>query len=252
VIPRDRYAPPSGHRKPDLPSPRLVVPRQRARRGAAIAVAIHAGIILALLWGGREIFGGAGDGPGPRGGGGGGGQAALHLFLLSGAGAPQAVPLPPVPQVAVSKIPLPDPVKLDLPKVPPPPTPAAPTTAPPGTGNGTTGGPGEGPGTGGGKGAGTGTGVGNDSGPGHGGGPRILIASPKFTILPPPCFRGHLIAVVSVSVEGRVTDVDLQPPPKDAECRETMLRELKANLFYPAKTLEGVPVTSVVSLQISR
>ena len=220
-------------------------------RTGAIVVGIHVILIALLFWKSADLMAGAGDGPGPRGGGGGGGRQAVHLFLLSGAGTPQAVPVPPVPQITL-KTPLPTPVTLDLPKVQPPPPVVTPVATAPGTGNGTTGGPGEGPGSGGGKGAGVGTGVGNDSGAGHGGGPRILIASPKLTILPPPCFRGHVVAMVSVSAEGEVTDVELQPPPKDASCRETLVRQLKANQFYPAKTLEGVPVTSVVPLQISR
>jgi len=250
VFTSDPYAPPSGHQKPDLPSPQLVVPRLRMGRPGAVVIAIHVVVIALLFWKSAQLLSGSGDGPGPRGGGGGGGRQALHMFLLAGAGTPQTIPVFPAPTVAV-KLPLPDPVKLDLPKVQPPPAETQVAVAP-GTGNGTTGGPGEGPGTGGGKGAGTGTGVGNDSGQGHGGGPRILIASPKLTILPPPCFHGHVVAMVSVSADGQVTDVELQPPPKDAGCRETLVRQLKANQFYPAKTLEGVPITSVVPLQISR
>ena len=253
MIERHRYSPPSGHRKPELPSPLLVVPGPRERRGAAISFAVHAALIIAIFWKGAALLAGAGDGPGPRGGGGGGGRQALHLFLLSGANAPQQIAMPPAPTVTITKLPLPDPIKLELPKVQPAPPPV-PTqvAATPGTGNGTTGGPGEGPGSGGGKGAGVGPGVGNDSGPGRGGGPQILIASPKLTILPPPCFRGHMVAMVSVSADGKVTDVELQPPPKDAGCRETVVKQLMANQFYPAKTLEGVPIMSVVPLQISR
>lgn len=246
----DRYAPPSGHRKPELPSPQLVVPRLRMGRPGAVVIAIHVIVIALLFWKSAELLAGSGDGLGPRGGGGGGGRQALHMFLLSGAGTPQAVPVPVVPQVSV-KIPLPQTEKLDLPKLQPPPVETQVATAP-GTGNGATGGPGEGPGSGGGKGAGTGTGAGNDSGPGHGGGPHILMASPKLTILPPPCFHGRTVAMISVSDVGEVTDVQLEPPPKDASCRETLVRQLKANQFYPAKTLEGVPVTSVVPFTISR
>jgi hypothetical protein len=250
VFPRDRYAPPSGPRSPEFPL--LVIPRLRMSRGAAIVVGVHVLIILLLLWRSADLLAGAGDGPGPRGGGGGGGRQALHTFLLTGAGLPQAVPIPPLPQFAMTKMPLPDPVKLDLPKVQPAPPVVTQVAAAPGTGNGTAGGPGEGPGTGGGKGEGTGTGVGNDSGPGHGGGPNILMASPKVTILPPACFRGHVVALFSVSADGQVTDVQLDPPPKDAGCRETMLKQLRTNQFYPAKTREGVPVTSVFPLKFSR
>lgn len=222
------------------------------RRGAAIVVGVHVLIIALLLWHSADLLAGAGDGPGPRGGGGGGGRQALHTFLLTAAGVPQTVPIPPAPQFAVTKMPLPDPVKLDLPRVQPPAPVVTQVAAAPGTGNGTTGGPGEGPGSGGGKGEGTGTGVGNDSGPGHGGGPRILMASPKLTILPPACFHGHVVAMFSVSADGQVTDVELEPRLKDAGCRETMLKQLKANQFYPAKTLEGIPVAGVVTLQFSR
>lgn len=249
---RDRYAPPSGHQKPDLPSPQLVVPRLRMGRTGAIVIAVHVLIFALLFWKSAALLAGSGDGPGPRGGGGGGGRQAVHLFLLSGVSAPQAVAVPPAPQV-ITHLPLPVPVKLDLPKLQPAPQPVETQVATaPGTGNGTTGGPGEGPGSGGGKGAGVGPGVGNDSGPGHGGGPHILIASPKLTILPPPCFHGRTVAMIAVSEGGEVTDVRLEPPPKDAGCRETLVRQLKSNQFYPAKTLEGVPVASVVPFTISR
>jgi len=222
----------------------------RMGRTGTIVVGIHILVIALLFWKSAELLAGSGDGPGPRGGGGGGGRTALHTFLLAGAGVPQAVPVPPVP-VVTSKMPLPVPAKLDLPKLQPPPVETQ-VVAAQGTGNGTSGGPGEGPGSGGGKGAGVGPGVGNDSGPGHGGGSRILIASPKLTILPPPCFHGRTVAMIAVSVDGEVTDVQLQPPPKDAGCRETLMRQLKSNQFYPAKTLEGVPVASVVPFTISR
>jgi hypothetical protein len=219
-------------------------------RSGAIVIGIHVIVIALLFWKSAELLAGSGDGPGPRGGGGGGGRQALHVFLLAGAGTPQAVPIPPIPQFSV-KVPLPTTTPIDLPKLQPPPVETQ-VAAAPGTGNGTTRGPGEGPGSGGGKGAGTGTGAGNDSGPGHGGGPHVLMASPKLTILPPPCFRGHVEAVVSVSADGQVTDVRLDPPLKDADCRETMVRQIRADQFYPAKTLEGIPVTSVVSLHFSR
>ena len=255
MFPRDRYAPPSGHRKPDLPSPRLVVPRPRARRGAALSLAIHGGIIVALLWGGREVFGGAGDGPGPRGGGGGGGRAALHLFLLSGAGAPQAVPVPPVPQVSVARMPLPDPVKLELPRVetpvPPPPSSQA---AVPGTGAGTTGGPGAGPGSGGGKGAGTGTGVGNDSGPGTGG--NGSYAPQPFLVtwpLPPTCLpRGQYSLHFWVTESGAIDKVEIEPKVKDGDCARDLDKRAHDFKFLPAKTRSGIPVASTYTAQLTR
>lgn len=253
VIERHRYSPPSGHRKPELPSPQLVVPRPRERRGAAVSFAVHAALIIAIFWKGAALLAGAGDGPGPRGGGGGGGRQALHLFLLSGASAPQQIAMPPAPTVTITKLPLPDPIKLELPKVQPAPPPV-PTqvAATPGTGNGTTGGPGEGPGSGGGKGAGVGPGTGNDSGPGTGGNGRyILPASPKLMILAPDCFKGHTEALFSVDVEGRVTEVELLPPPKNADCRDVMLKRFKGNLFTPAMA-HGVPVPSVFKMGFAR
>jgi len=252
VFPRDRYAPPSGRRTPDLPSPRLVVPRQRARRGAALSLAIHGGIIVALLWGGREVFGGAGDGPGPRGGGGGGGRSAVHLFLLSGAGAPRAVPVPPVPQVAVTKIPLPAAAKLELPRVEPP-APAVQTAAAPGTGSGTTGGPGAGPGSGGGKGAGAGTGVGNDSGPGSGGdGSYIPLPFLVSWPLPPTCIpRGSYTLRFWVAETGAVTRVTIDPRVKDESCEQDFERRARDYTFQPARTRSGVPVASTYSAQIT-
>ncbi|HWZ27461.1 MAG TPA: hypothetical protein VNX15_02810, partial [Gemmatimonadales bacterium] len=210
MFPPDRYAPPSGHRKPDLPSPQLVVPRLRMSRGAAIVIGVHVLIIALLLWRSAALLAGAGDGAGPRGGGGGGGRQALHTLLLSGASVPQTVAVPAVPQVTMTKIPLPDPVKLDLPKLQPPPL-ATQVAAVAGTGNGTTGGPGEGPGSGGGKGQGTGTGVGNDSGPGRGGdfAPMpYLLTWP----LPPTCLpHGRYTLHFWVTESGSISKVAIEP-----------------------------------------
>ncbi|HEY6783718.1 MAG TPA: hypothetical protein VI159_02145 [Gemmatimonadales bacterium] len=249
---RDRYAPPSGHRKPDLPSPQLVVPRLRMGRTGAIVIAVHVLVLALLFWKSAELLAGSGDGPGPRGGGGGGGRQALHMFLLSGVSAPQAVAVPPAPQFT-THLPLPVPVKLDLPKLQPAPQPVETQVAvAPGTGNGTTGGPGEGPGSGGGKGAGVGPGVGNDSGPGSGGnGSYIFPASPKLMLLAPECFKGRTEARFSIDADGRVTEVALQPPPKDAECRAVMLKRFRENLFTPAMQ-HGVPVSSVFSITFAR
>ena len=220
-------------------------------RTGAIVIAVHVLVLALLFWKSAELLAGSGDGPGPRGGGGGGGRQALHMFLLSGVTPPQAVAVPPAPQVT-TRLALPVPVKLDLPKLqPPPPAVETQVAVAPGTGNGTTGGPGEGPGSGGGKGAGVGPGVGTDSGPGSGGNRSyILPASPKMIILPPTCFKGRTEARFAVAADGRVTEVELVPPPKDADCRKLMVKSFMDIPFTPA-TDRGVAVTSVFPIKVS-
>jgi periplasmic protein TonB len=234
-----------------LPAGRLALGRRRQGLGAVIAFLVHGAIVVVLFWKGAQLMMPGGGGTGPRGGGGGGAQAA-HFFLLAGASPPAAVAIPTVVVVA-THIPLPDPVKVEVPKVETPPTTTSTAVASTALSNGTTGGPGEGSGTLGGKGTGAGTGAGSDVGPGTGGNASyIFSASPRLTILPPTCFHGRTHARFSVSADGRVTDVELTPPPKDADCRENMLKQLRDNLFLPARTRDGQPVASIFPMDFAR
>lgn len=235
-----------------LPAGRLALGRRRQEWGGVIAFLVHAAIVVALFWKGAQLMMPGGGGVGPRGGGGGGAQAA-HFFLLAGASPPAAVALPTVPVVVSTHIPLPDPAKIEVPKVEPPPSTTSTAVASTAPSNGTSGGPGEGSGTLGGKGTGAGTGAGSDVGPGTGGNASyIFSASPRLTILPPTCFHGRTHARFSVSADGRVTDVELTPPPKDADCRENMLKQLRDNLFLPARTRDGQPVASIFPMDFAR
>src|SRR5947199_8943521 len=166
------------------PGARLPLGRGRLRTGTAVSIALHALVLVVVLWQTTDLLGGGGHGKGPRGGGGGGGRPAVTWFTLPPPSGPTvAVDVPALPAVAVSDLPVPDPVHLDLQAVTPPLV-VSPTT-PVGKGPGQSGGTGNGPGTGGGTGTGTGPGTGSDVGPGTGGGgDYIQRADLRGAILP--------------------------------------------------------------------
>jgi hypothetical protein len=222
-----------------------------------LSVLAHGGVIALALWPARALLdGGGGWGPGPRGGGGGGGRAVSAVIALEAYAAPAETPTPE-PEVAVPPVvPVPTPeivpldnlARIDLPA-------EALASAAAGAGAGTGGGPGSGSGTGGGRGTGTGTGVGADAGPGSGGDGRyILRAQPRGIILPPQCVpRGSRFLVrFWVGVDGRVTDVDIQPPPREDSCRRDFEGRMRGYRFEPAKTREGLAVGSVFPITIER
>ena len=184
-----------------LPPPGATLPRgrERLRTGTAVSMALHALVLLVVLWQTTDIFGGGGHGSGPRGGGGGGGRPAVTWFTLPPPSGPTvAVDVPALPAVAVSDLPVPDPVQLNLPQLTVPHD-ISPTT-PVGKGPGQSGGTGNGPGNGGGTGTGTGPGTGSDvgrfvsgvtvvtTGSGDDGGRRRLHSARRFAgvnIAPP-------------------------------------------------------------------
>jgi len=205
----------------------------------------HGVLIVGLLWRGAALFAGGGKGPGPSGGG--GGRPAVQFFALPALSAPQQFDVPAPPAVAVADIPLPDPAaiklpSIDVPKFPPPPPGAATAAQRAGTG----------PGTGGGQ--GTGTGPGSEVGPGTGGeGSYILRADLKGLIVPPDCApRGRYQLRFWVAADGRVTDVEIDPLPKDPSCRGDFVGRMKAYRFAPARTRDGQPVASIYPVQITR
>jgi outer membrane biosynthesis protein TonB len=155
-----------------------------------------------------------------------------------------------VPTIAV---PTPDPVKIELP-MPAPPQVAA--TVAVGAGAGTSGGTGEGSGTGGGKGTGTGTGIGSDSGAGSGGGPRDIIPSPKWAILPPTGapreMKGRPYEVrFWVSADGHVTRVEVTPPIKDADYRREFIARMMGYQFSPGRTPDGRAVDAIAQVTLT-
>src|SRR2546425_308781 len=230
----------------------LPLGRGRLRTGTAVSIALHALVLLIVLWQTTDLLGGGGHGKGPRGGGGGGGRPAVTWFTLPPPSGPTvAVDLPAVPAVAVSDLPLPDPVPLNLQTVPPPPVVSS--TTPVGQGPGQSGGTGNGPGTGGGTGTGTGPGTGSDVGPGTGGeGGYIFPADPRATVLPPPCAHGLFTIRFWVVADGKVSRVEVDPPPKDAGCRREMLEKMMAYRFRPARTRDGQPVASVFPINVAQ
>ena len=244
------------------PPPSLALPRERRRGwgGAVLSVLVHASLVAALLWPARALLdeGGGGGGSGPRGGGGGGGRAVSSVIALEAYAAPAPQPEPPpepeTPPIAFEDIPTPDVIPLDnLARIAVPQGASEPVAA--GAGAGSGGGPGSGTGTGGGRGSGTGTGIGTGEGPGSGGDDSyILRAQPRGIILPPQCVsRGSRFLVrFWVGADGRVTDVDIQPPPRDASCRRDFEVRMRGYRFEPAKTREGLAVASIFPITIER
>src|SRR3989442_7099356 len=236
--------PPRLHTAPPLPALRLPSEPRRHWAGALVALGVHGALVAALFWRGAALVGGGGHGPGPRGGGG-GSRPAVQFFALPAFSAPQAFDVPAPPTVAVSEIPLPDPAAIRLPPVDLPKLPVAPAAA---RGTGT------GPGTGGGQGTGTGPGAGSDAGPGTGGeGSYIFRADLKGLIVPPDCPpRGRYQLRFWVAADGRVTDVAIDPLPKDPSCRGDFVRRMKAYKFAPARTRDGQPVASIYPVSFTK
>ena len=240
------------------PPPEFRLPRERRRGwgGALLSFAIHAAIVVLALWPARKLLetGGGGRGPGPEGGGGGGGRETSGFVALE----PYARPAPPAeaepepPTVQVDQLPLPEPMPLeDLTRVD---IPTGAAVAVVGAGAGSGGGPGSGTGTGGGQGPGRGTGVGAGEGPGSGGdGSYILRAQPRGVILPPECARGARFLVrFWVGADGRVSEIDVQPQPREGSCRREFEARMRAYRFEPARTREGVAVASIFPITIER
>ncbi len=240
---------------PPPPSLRIPRPRRRTWGAAALSVLAHGGVVALALWPARVLFDqGGGGGPGPRGGGGGGGRSVSAVIALEAYAAPAETPAPeaemPVPPVAPvptpAIVPLDDVTRIDLPA-------EALTSAVAGAGAGTGGGPGTGTGTGGGRGSGTGTGVGADAGPGSGGDGRYIVRpTPRGVILPPECAKGEYLATFWVAADGRVTNVEIQPPAREASCRREFEGRMRGYRFEPAKSRDGRPVASMFEISISR
>src|SRR6266496_1183906 len=232
------------------PAARLPLGRGRLRIGTAVSIALHALVLLVVLWRTTDLLGGGGHGTGPRGGGGGGGRPAVTWFTLPPPSGPTlAVDLPAQPAALVSDLPLPDPVPLNLQPVPPP---VVSPTTPVGQGPGQSGGTGNGPGTGGGTGTGTGPGTGSDVGPGTGGeGDYIQRADLRGSILPPQCLRGRYTVRFWVAADGHVSKVLVTPTLRDGGCRQEMQERMMGYRFRPALNLNGRPVPDIRDITVS-
>jgi len=237
--------------RPVFDSYALPLPRRREGPATALSFVAHLTIAILVLWRGAALFEGGGGGSGPRGGGGGGGRPAVSWFALPATSAAQAhdIPQPPAVTVPTIAVPATEPVKIEVP--PPAVVIAPPPSAAVGTGAGTAGGAGQGPGSGGGRGTGTGTGVGADSGAGSGGNASdIFPANVRGLIIPPDCARGDFLVRFWVETDGRVSRVEVNPPPKNAGCHQQLIMHMKAYSFRPAMTRAGVPVASVYQIRL--
>jgi hypothetical protein len=84
----------------------------------------------------------------------------------------------------------------------------------------------------------------------------IFPASPRTAILPPLArvpgsVAGHTYRLKFwVSVEGRVTRVDVEPPIADAAYAREFQQRMMAYQFYPAHTRDGRNVTCVVTVPL--
>jgi protein TonB len=227
-------------------------------------------------------------GPGPAGGGGGGSggtggaprRVEERIRYIELAPEPEPSVLPPLvetpvpPPVVPPVVPPPEPVPVPPPEpvveLPPAPvipdvkveTPLAAAEPPvsiiPGTGGGpgNDGSMGAGPGSGGGVGSGIGTGRGSGVGPGTGGGAgNIYLATPIQIYLPPTPVPDrirpyHIVAVFDIDEKGRVLKFTFNKS-KDRDYNrkvEAMLADVR---FRPATTLEGVPIRSTYSMNIT-
>ncbi len=234
---------PTSPDRPPLPGLRLPLGRRRLGPGAALATLAHVLIVGALVIHGREILGRA------QGGWAASGEARVNFFAIP-AGAPAAVEMAVPPRLALSDLSALRRINVELPPLElPQATLTVPTTAVLGGGGGNAGGGGRGTGPGAATGSGVGSGTGDEAG-------YIFPASPRTAILPPLAnvpgsVAGRTYRVKFwVSVEGRVTRVDVVPPIADAAYGREFQQRMMAYQFYPARTRDGRKVSSVVMVPL--
>jgi hypothetical protein len=229
---------PTSPDRPSLPGLRLPLSRRRLGPGAALAAVAHA-VLLGLLVVGRERRPVARAAESSAG--------RLNFFALPAAGPAQVdvAPMPPVPSSDLTML---RDIPLELPAVDlvqnalPPPSVG-------GGGGGGGGGPGPGAGLGGGVGAATGPGTGAEAG-------YIFPASPRTAILPPLAkvpgsVAGRWYHVrFWVAADGRVTQVEVDPPIADAAYGREFQQHMMAYRFYPAHTRDGRNVAYVATIPL--
>jgi len=209
-----------------------------------LAVSLHVVIVGAFVIRGREILGRG------QGGSRASGEARVNFFAIP-ARAPAAVEMALSPRLTLSDLSALRRIHVELPPLElPQATLPAPTVTPSG-GGGTAGGGAGGRGTGPGAaaGAGVGSGTGDEAS-------YIFPASPRTAILPPLARVPGSVAGRTyhvkfwVSVEGRVTRVDVVPPIADAAYGREFQQRMMAYQFYPAHTRDGRNVTYVVTVPL--
>jgi len=222
----------------------LPLGRRRFGPGAAVAVVIHAAVVGALVVHGHEIPGRGQGGSRPP------GDATVNFFAIP-AGAPAAVDMALPARLTPSDLSALPRIHLELPPLVVPRTALPLPTAPLGGTGGNAGGGGAGRGMGLGTvgGAGVGSGTGDEAS-------YIFPASPRTAILPPLASVPGSVAGRTyrvkfwVSVEGRVTRVDVEPPIADAAYGREFQQRMMAYQFYPAHTRDGRNVSYVVMVPL--
>ena len=206
---------------------------------------VHAVIVGVLVIGGREIMGRGQGGSRP-----GGGGARVNFFAIP-AGAPAAVDMALPSRLTPSELSALRRIHVELPALELTQATLPAPTAALGGGGGNTGGGAAGRGTGPGAAAGVGVGSGTGDEAGY-----IVPASPRTLILPPLARVPGSVAGRTyhvkfwVSVEGRVTRVDVEPPIADAAYGREFQQRMLAYQFYPAHTRDGRNVTYVVTVPL--
>ena len=209
-----------------------------------MALVVHAAIVGALVIHGREILGRA------QGGSRAPGNARVNFFAIP-AGAPAAVDMALPPRLTPSDLSALRRINVELPPLElPQATLTVPTAAlSVGAGNAAGGAGGRGAGPGAAAGVGVGSGTGDEAS-------YIFPASPRTAILPPLARVPGSVAGRTyhvkfwVSVEGRVTRVDVVPPIADAAYGREFQQRMMAYQFYPAHTRDGRNVTYVVTVPL--
>jgi protein TonB len=245
---------------------------QPAWWATTISVAVHAALVLLLVFGFRQtvLMAGEGDrddaeiGKAGGGGGGGGGGEQVSYYEVPRPPPPPPPPVQPEPDALVPPVvppppPVPVPPAVQPRPAPPGAVPApAPVAAPgAGAGQGPAIGPGVGPGSGGGTGGGTGggngPGNGNGTGPGNGngggGGAGIIPPTPDLLLVPPnpPHGLGHREVEMRLTVDdrGAVTNVEILTPTGNRGYDEQLKRTARDWTFNPAREVAtNRPVTS--------
>lgn len=219
------------------PAARLPLARRPWRREAWLSLALHAALLLAVVWHGRALLEGGSEGGGRR-----GERPAVQFFTLPEAAPMMAVELPPAPTVALTEIPPLTPLAVDLPRLD-----IGATTLPRGAPGGVVV-------------AGTGArgmGAGGDVGPGTGSTEGyILPPNPRGVIVPPGnpprSVRGRQFRVQFwVAEDGGVTRVAITPEIEDAKYRREFHERMRQYRFYPATTRDGRHVSSVIAISIT-
>jgi hypothetical protein len=225
---------------PRPPLPALGLPRapRRLGSGAFVAIIVHIAIIGAVIWERTRYLEGTLGDQGPRGGGG-SGEEMRYVTLPAAAESRRAET--PKPVVTEAPVPVPQAIKLPDVKLELTPMSITPVAV---VLEGVTTGTGGGPGSGGGSGGGTGTGTGTHDGPGSGGGDGgdIIPPDPIGILIPPDCASGEFAVHFSIEATGRVSQVELEPWPKDSGCRREFVEKMRQYRFKPARTRDGQSV----------